>query len=564
MSLNSLFPASVQLDTITVTDTTIDLVLRSADCEALCPACGHPSGTIHSRYARRLADLPWVGLPVRLQLHTRTFFCLIPSCQRAIFTERLPQLVAPYARRTRRLRQAQRNLGLELGGEAGARTARQQGLTTSPDTLLRLVRQAPNTVPPTPRVLGVDDWALRKGQVYGTILVDLEQHRPVDLLPDRLADSLAEWLQSHPGVEIISRDRATEYAEGATRGAPNAIQVADRFHLIQNLREALQRFLEKNQALLRAAAAPSEPPKALETLAAPSAAPTQEASSQPTPANTPTPTTKAEQRKQESRARRAARYEEVRALHAQGESIHAIARRMEISRQTVRSFLRADAFPERGQGRKRVSKLDVYVPYLREQLAAGQDNASALWRELREKQGYIGARSLVTSWVARHRHLVPSEAAGRTASRRGRPPQTESTAATPKPRTRSARQAAWLLVRRREELKDDDKQFLECLCSASNDVTSAYGLAQDFRQLVRQREAEALECWLKAAVSSGIEELQSFAVGIERDKAAVVAALMLVWSNGQVEGQVNRLKLIKRSMYGRANFDLLRQRVLAA
>lgn len=308
MSLNSVFPASVQLDTMSVTDTTVDLVLRSAESEATCPACGQSSHTIHSRYVRTLADLPWAGLSVRIQLHARTFFCHIPTCQRAIFTERLPQRVLPYARRTLRLRQAQRSLGLELGGEAGARTARQQGLPTSPDTLLRLVRQAPARQRAPPRVLGVDDWALRKGQVYGTILVDLEQHQPIALLPDRRADRLAEWLQSHPGVEIISRDRATAYAAGALRGAPNAIHVADRLHLLQNVRAALQRFLERNQALLRQAAvvpapepapvheSPSERGEQVATQCAQAQAPSRAARR-----------TRAERRKMERRERRHAR-----------------------------------------------------------------------------------------------------------------------------------------------------------------------------------------------------------------------------------------------------------------
>jgi len=561
--LTSLFPAVVQLDTLAVTEETIHLVLRSADSEATCPSCGQLSRAIHSRYSRTLADLPWAGLPVRVTLHTRKFFCRNPRCQRSIFTERLPQLVHPYARRTERLREAQQQLGMQLGGEAGARTAHKQGLPTSPDTLLRLVRQAPSSEPPTPRVVGVDDWALCKGQVYGTILVDLEQHQPIDLLPDRQAETLAAWLQAHPGVEIISRDRAADYAEGATRGAPSALQVADRFHLLQNLREAVQRFLEKNQAALRAAAAPAASAVAPEALATLDVEPLSDALAEP-PLTEQEPRTQAERLKQARRERRLARYSDVRALHAQGVSIHEIARRLDMSRQTVRSFLRADHFPEQGERRSRPSKLDPHLPYLRQQMAAGQDNASALWQELRAQHGYTGGRSLVTTWVARHRHLVPVSAEGRVPVRRGRPPETERARATSKPRTRSARQAAWLLVRRRAELSDEDEQFLERLCRTSTDIGVVYVLAQEFTQLVRERQAEALQVWLNAAAASDIDELQSFVAGIERDKAAVVAGLMLAWSNGQVEGQVNRLKLIKRSMYGRANFDLLRQRVLAA
>ena len=554
----TLTAASVTADQITV-----HLVATAPTMP--CPRCQTPAGRIHSRYQRTLSDLPVLQHPVSLFLHVRRFFCDNTTCPQRTFCERLPNLVASGARRTTRLRTEQRHLGLDIGGEAGARLAHRQGMPVSPSTLLRLARCDPPPPASTPRVLGVDDFSLRKGQVFGTILVDLERHQPIDLLPDRSSDTLANWLQNHSGVEIISRDRSSEYADGATRGAPDAVQVADRFHLLQNLREALQRVLEQHSAALQAVQLPAsaeslpqaQSPDPVVTLAdASSGAPST------AQAHAPAPRNRRERLQEERRERRYERYTQVRELHARGMSIHEIARQMALSRQTVRRFLRADQFPEQGQRRPGRSKLERFVPYLGEQLAAGNDNGAALWRMLRDKYGYSGSRSQVTQWVACHRHLCPSSAST-VRSRRGRPPASQP-ARAPAPRRRSARQVSWLLIRPVEELEADEQQLLARLKQECFDIQAAYALGQAFITLLKTRDHEALDDWLMKASQSGVSELQSFAAGLERDGAAVRAALTLPYSNGQVEGQVNRLKLIKRMAYGRAKFDLLRQRVLAA
>jgi transposase len=212
---------------------------------AICPTCEQQSMRVHSSYVRSPHDLPLGEQAVCLRLRVRRFRCSNRACSRQTFAEGLPKLVPRYAQRTTRLTRTLRKVGFALGGEAGTRLLGQMRMATSARTLLRLLRTAPGPVETTVRVLGVDDWAMRKGRTYGSILVDLERHRPVDLLPDRGAATLAAWLRNHPEVEIITRDRSTEYARGASEGAPSALQVADRWHLLQNLRQMLERHIQR-------------------------------------------------------------------------------------------------------------------------------------------------------------------------------------------------------------------------------------------------------------------------------------------------------------------------------
>jgi len=525
----------------------ITLLVRATQPSVPCPLCATPARRIHSQYTRTLADLPWADYRVRLQLRVRKWFCRNRTCRRRIFTERLPTVAAPWARRTLRLAQRFVALGVALGGKAGVRLSHQWGLAVSRNTLLRLLRRLPVPSLPTPRVLGVDDFALRKRHAYGTVLIDLERRQPVALLPERTADTVAQWLREHPGVEVIARDRSTAYAEGARQGAAAATQVADRFHLLQNLREALdQVFLTHSTVLDVVNETMRQQPLLL--LAGVVAVPVP-------PHDIPLP---AQQRTAQRQARRQALHEQVWALHRQGWTASAIAQEVGLSLRTVQRDLRTTTFA----GRKRRSDhgdsgLTPYKEYLLERWNAGCYTAMRLFRELRQR-GYAGGYGVVAAYARRLRQaqgLPPGH-------RRVRHPL--PAVAEPLCQPLTPRRAAWLVLRREAQRTEAEAQQLTQLHMQSAAVAEAIDLAQDFAQCVRQRQPDALDPWLQRATTSTLEALQRFAKGLYEDYEAVKAGVTLPWSTGPVEGHINRLKMLKRQMFGRARLDLLSRRFVGA
>jgi len=241
--------APLHIETMALTERGMTLDVAVTTSQAYCPTCTQPSTHVHSHYRRTLADLPWATTPVQLHLRVRRFWCETPHCARQTFTERVPQVAPCSARATARLRARQTSTGLALGGAAGARDLARQGVPGSRNTLLRRVRGLATPAAPRPCAVGIDDWAKRKGHTYGTIVVDLDRHCPVDLLEDRTAETVAAWLQAHPEVTVVARDRAEAYTSGVTQGAPDAVQVADRWHLLKNLREAVEAELRARPTL---------------------------------------------------------------------------------------------------------------------------------------------------------------------------------------------------------------------------------------------------------------------------------------------------------------------------
>lgn len=523
----------LHLEAITLTDAVIFLTVTATAPQVACPQCRQLTAAIHSRYPRRVADLSVVGVRIQMNLHVRKFFCQNPECSRKIFAERLTPFINAYARRTSRSRESLEQIALDLGGESGACLATKQSLPISHDTRLRWLRTLPESELQTPRVLGVDDWAKRKGQTYGTILVDLETHQPIELLPDREADTLARWLEAHPGAEVITRDRAGAFAEGAQRGAPNAQQVADRFHLLQNLRDAVQRLMDRQQQVLRQVVPTRETISNAENLSE------KMGELAPIAANTPPILTQSELRRQRSRTRRQARYAEVHQLKHEGLTERAIARKLKTSRHTVKRFLAADTFPERAQPTRKSSILDPYLPCLEQQLRAGHTDGTALWRQIRAK-GFLGSRPLVSRWVTRHRDLAPPKISLQGQKDSKRVSHAKSATHSIPVQTLSARRASWLVVRHPDELDDEQQQMLQSLCELSTDVQTVYPLVQEFTRMVRTHSGKSFDAWLHRVRESKVRELVNFAKSLIRDRAAVLAGLDSPFSNGQVEGLVLR------------------------
>ena len=358
-----------------------------AHCErvvANCPTCGKKSTRIHSYYIRRPRDLPIGDRRVRLKLRVRRYRCLNSACPSQTFAERIPELLPVYAQRTTRLTKTLYRIGQALGGQAGSRLLGALYLSASPDTMLRILRQSFKPVDTIPEVLGVDDWAMRKGTTYGTILVDLERRQPVDLLPDRQASTLATWLNVHPGVKVIVRDRSREYMRGAAAGAPTAVQVADRWHLLKNLRQMLERLLHQLHRTLS-----QLPIKQFSTDVQRRSEPFGRSSTECA-------------QSQESKKRRLSQYAEVQRLRRSGSNISQIARQLRLARGTVRRYFYAESFPERTRHPIAPSILDPYLPFLRQRIDDGCTNAQALWREIRS-QGFRGSRDPVARWVQQQR-----------------------------------------------------------------------------------------------------------------------------------------------------------------
>ena len=528
----------------------VTITVRAASPTAPCPCCGIISKRIQSRYTRTLCDLPASGRPVHLVLQVRRLFCEESTCVRKIEASRFPALTLLRVTFTRRLQEALREMGFELGGEAGARLSKHLSYPGSPDTILRLVKRADLPAASSPRAVGLDDWSWKRRLRYGTLICDLGSHRPIEMLPDRSVETVSGWLEKHPSIEVVSRDRSAEYAAAIKKGAPQAIEVADRWHKGKNLVESVQTLLARCRAEIR---------RGLHVQARPvrERAETQAVLEiEPRPARS----RREEQARLARRAQKLDRYEQVLELRDQGLTAADIGPRIGLSGRTVQRWLAHGSFPEARRRRRRPSLIDPYERYVLRWWQAGKRNGLQLYRDLRA-QGYTGSPKAIYRYLERlrtpHRPSV-----GVTPSK---PHKRKRVQAEPSPlQNFSAGRATWLFVCQAEKLDEAQRQELALIRQASPSAEAAYRLAQAFMQMIREQTGHHLDAWLGEAEASRLPEFQSIARGIHQDKAAVLAGLTLPWSTGPLEGHVNRLKLLKRSMYGRAKLPLLLQRVLHA
>ena len=554
------------------------LFASSLSAQECCPLCQSPSSRVHSQYTRRIADLPWADFTIELVIQVRRFYCNNSQCRRLTFAQRLGSAIPPYARKTQRRTNQLHSFGLAMGGEAGARMAKTLGIATSPDTILNLVRQLP---PPAPdnvkvRVVGIDDFSFRRGRNFGSIVVDLEAHKIIDLLPDIKKETVSKWLKEHPEIEIISRDRASAFAEAGRIAAPQAVQIADRFHISQNLWEAGEALIKANYPTIRqllshqssefkpplpdATEAGSTQTQLIEKLApAQSPAIVRErpqgiGQGKVTNLTEVVALNNRESKKQETYSRRLAIYQQVVELQQRGFSQIEIAQKLGTSPTQVRRYLKGT--PIKGGGVQRKTKLDPYKTYLKRRYFQDHfDNITDLWREI-QSQGYSGGYTGVSTYLVQLKfEQGAKELTGKPVTKRVKPLEEILP---------SIRRLSWNIFLAPHQLKERESDQLNLILQGEPKLASGYTLIQQFRKLMAERSDVGLSLWLDEVEASELEGLKSFARGVRRDEAAVRAGLKSRWSQGPVEGFVNKLKLIKRSMFGRASFNLLRTRVLLA
>ncbi len=501
-------PEGLTVEAIEMSDGQVTVVARSSSQSSSCPRCAAVSGSVHSRYVRTLADLPSHGSAVSLQLRTRRFRCRSISCPVKIFAEQFDPAVAQrFWRRTERLEGIVHHIGLTLGGRPGQRTARRLVLPVSRDTLLRVVRRRAPPTDGAPKVIGIDDWAWRKGHRYGTVVCDLEQRRIIDVLPDRETATVQAWLAARPSIKITARDRGGGYGPAGQRGRPVAMQVADRWHLMENCSSAFLGVVRNSMRDIRRVVGMRRiDPKVM---------------------------TAVERNQYEGWRHRSSANAVIMDMVKAEVLIKEIMRRTGRSRECVRAIARGD----RGEMfRPRASSLDGHLDWLSHEWDGGCRSGAELWRRLRAR-GYAGSLRVVAEWATRRRMDEAKELLRRCPS---------------------SRMIAKLMMLAPERLSRADLMLVTLIEAKLPNLRQVRDLVERFHHMIRTGCSKDLNGWIEGAATL----LAAFTRGIIADRAAVTAAITSPWSNGQTGGQITKLKLVNRQMYGRANRDLLWARLV--
>jgi transposase len=520
--------------------------ISSQQPTSTCPSCGKPSHHVHSHYQRCLQDLPISGLAVCWQIQVRRFRCVTKRCKQGIFCERFAKEIVVYARNTLRNTKILEQTALLFGAKPSTKITQCLGFQGSAATLLRRAHRTalPTNAEPV-KVIGVDDFAFKKGRVYGTIIVNHENHQVVDILPDRSSQTLIDWLEQHPEIESITRDRSLEYNKACTQGAPQAQQILDKWHVLFNLRDALEGILERYPKQLAALAK-----KFRATLNLPPYARSAK---------------QMEAAKQALETRRE-RLLKIRDLHAQGKTMAQIAHELPASRTFVAKAIASKDVPEIRRNAHSRSILTPWLTMLEEKFLAGLRNGRQFWRELQAK-GFTGSYERVHDWVRFRRDQELFSEHQENDQKIESPAMSVQKIHAPAfqletVRGFAARQLVWLLLLPFEKLTQDDQKVLKALQDTIPELVKARELAQMFKQIVDAKLTARLEEWFTAMEASNSPNLVSFAKVLNRERKPLEAMITSKYSNGRAEGHVHRLKVIKRQGYGRAGFELLRKRVL--
>ena len=507
----------------------ITLHLHGKRKTAQCPECFKRSDSVHSCRRRRIQHLPCSGHTLWLVFSVRHWYCRNPACSRKIFAESLAPFAGSHQQSSQALQNLQRQLGLIAGGEAGKRAATAAGLRCSADTLLRRVINTPETKQSGAPHVGIDEWAWHRGHHYGTLIVNLDTHRPLVLLPGRDQRTLATWFRKYPEIQVVSRDRSGVYATAAREGAPQARQVADRWHLLKNIGDEPERMMYRHIPLIRLVASELSPKK----------------SPEPEPSVPAASLRRPERLKQQIRKKRHQRWTEVMALHNKGCSFREISRITGLSRVTVSRWVGSGTFPEMSTRPPKRGLLDPWREWLKEQRESGNYNASRIWREM-VARGFTGSETIVRDAVAKWR--------------KGWNPPVTTAVRLPSVSRVSRWLMPWRITRDEENYAS---RFISLMCEKEPELKIAQQLALEFYRILKTQNKSQLSSWFTRVHESGSAEFRRVAAGMEADAAAICEAISSHWSNGVVEGHVNRLKMLKRQMYGRAGFELLRQRVMS-
>ena len=471
MPITPLLPLPDKLEMISIScvDDGLEIRVISNRTSCPCPICSLPSSAIHSYYRRHPIELPCTGRIVKLILCVKKFFCRTESCLRKIFTERLPELIEPSSRLTTRLRTLVQAIGVAFNANGGARLGVQMGIEVSRMTMLFSLHLL--TVPSVTHVLhvGIDDFAWKRGLRYGTVMIDLDTHHIIDILPDREAESVRKWLVAHPEIEVVSRDRGGAYADGAAQGAPQAIQCADRWHMCKNLGDAVEEYLKQQPLSI---AAPTLAVSISETKETPAGASTYDQRRQ-------------ERLSQANFERKQALVGKVREMHQQGISGHGIAAELGLARGTVRKYLQSEGPVHMASRTRKASILDPFYEYLCQRWNEETPTAHQLFEELQEK-GFQGGLSIVKDFVTRLR---------RELSGMKHPPQ--SIKMKKAPLTLSAKELRWLLAKREDALTSEEKQSLVKLLESSQEVCHLYRFLHSFLRMVRELKPDFLNGWMR-------------------------------------------------------------------